>query len=73
LPGTVLQELFSLWNQRGRVDEYIGTLVNAWLDCGGLAYGVRAGTSYLDVGTIDGYLKTIKFLNETPLKAGGVQ
>src|SRR4051794_33671622 len=35
LPGVVFIELFQLWNQRGRVDEYFGTLVNAWLDRGG--------------------------------------
>jgi glucose-1-phosphate thymidylyltransferase len=72
LPGSILQELFQLWNQRGCVDEYFGTLVNAWLEGGGTAHGVRAGTSYLDVGTIDGYLKTIQTLNDESWKEEGV-
>jgi glucose-1-phosphate thymidylyltransferase len=60
----VLQELFELWKQRNCVDEYFGTLINAWVDQGGEAFGFRAGSSYLDVGTMDGYLKTIKILSE---------
>ena len=31
LPGAVLHELHALWRQPDRGDEYIGTLVNAWL------------------------------------------
>jgi hypothetical protein len=34
------------------------------VDQGGEAFGFRAGSSYLDVGTMDGYLKTIKILSE---------
>jgi hypothetical protein len=29
-----------LWQQPGRGDEYVGTLVNAWLARGGLAAGL---------------------------------
>jgi glucose-1-phosphate thymidylyltransferase len=64
MPGAVLQELFELWKQRNCVDEYFGTLINAWVDQGGEASGFRAGSSYLDVGTMDGSLKTIKILSE---------
>jgi glucose-1-phosphate thymidylyltransferase len=64
MPGAVLQELFELWKQRDCVDEYFGTLINAWVDQGGEALGFRAGSSYLDVGTMDRYLKTIKILSE---------
>src|SRR5215212_6292824 len=49
MPGSVLHELFRLWEERGRSDEYIGTLVNAYLGRGGKARGVRAGQSYVDV------------------------
>jgi dTDP-glucose pyrophosphorylase len=63
MPGSVFQELYGLWEERGRADEYVGTLVNAWLARGGSALGVHAGTAYLDVGTIDGYLNTIRVLN----------
>lgn len=55
MPGSVLQELFDLWRTRGRRDEYIGTLVNAYLENGGRAWAARAGTSYTDVGTLEGY------------------
>ena len=36
-------------------DEYFGTLVNAYLAQGGRAIGVKAGSAYVDVGTVDGY------------------
>ncbi len=38
-----------------RGDEYLGTLVNAWIAQGGRAVGVRAGEAYVDVGTLHGY------------------
>jgi hypothetical protein len=31
MPGAVYHELFQLWCERDRRDEYIGTLVNAYL------------------------------------------
>ncbi|UEM07942.1 nucleotidyltransferase family protein (plasmid) [Skermanella rosea] len=62
MPGTVLRDLHALWCARGRSDEYIGTLVNAWLAQGGEAVGVRAGRSYVDVGTIHGYREAIGLL-----------
>ncbi len=55
MPGAVLRELYDLWCRRDRRDEYIGTLVNAFLAEGGRASAVRAGTSYTDVGTLEGY------------------
>jgi dTDP-glucose pyrophosphorylase len=64
LPGATLQALFDLWVERGRSDEYIGTLVNAWLSRGGEAWGVAAGESYHDVGTMDGYLDAMHLLSD---------
>jgi hypothetical protein len=64
MPGTLLHELYDLWRQRERSDEYIGSLVNAWLDRGGEAYGIRAGRSYFDVGTMDGYMETMRVLGQ---------
>ena len=61
-PGAVLRELFELWCERDRRDEYIGTLVNAYLERGGTALGVRAGQSYVDVGTFNGYREAIALL-----------
>ena len=51
---------------RPEPDEYIGTLVNAWLAQGGEAVGVRAGTSYVDVGTLDGYRSAMEALKMQP-------
>lgn len=62
LPGRVLRELHRLWRERNREDEYIGTLVNAWIAAGGEALGVRAGTAYVDVGTLHGYRAAIGLL-----------
>lgn len=64
LPGAVLHDLFGLWCARGRRDEYLGTLVNAWLDAGGEAIGVRAGHAYVDVGTVHGYRAAIRLLSD---------
>jgi glucose-1-phosphate thymidylyltransferase len=62
MPGGIFHELHALWREPGRGDEYIGTLVNAWLARGGVACGVRAGTAYVDVGTLHGYREAIQLL-----------
>ena len=62
MPGATLHALHALWEQRDRTDEYIGTLVNAYLDAGGEAWGVRAGASYVDVGTLNGYREAMRLL-----------
>jgi glucose-1-phosphate thymidylyltransferase len=71
LPARTLAELHALWEERGRRDEYIGTLVNAWLERGGRARGVRAGSAYVDVGTLHGYREAIHVLEERPDHAAG--
>jgi len=63
MPGSVLAELHALWKSRTPPDEYFGTLVNAYISNGGTAVGVRAGQSYVDVGTIHGYREAIKLLS----------
>jgi glucose-1-phosphate thymidylyltransferase len=55
MPGAVLHELHELWRRRDPRDEYVGTLVNAYLALGGRAKGIRRGHSYVDVGTLHGY------------------
>ncbi len=64
MPGRVLEDLRRLWIGRRRSDEYMGTLVNAWLEAGGVAVGVRAGQAYVDVGTLNGYRAAINLLAE---------
>jgi glucose-1-phosphate thymidylyltransferase len=62
MPGHVFAELHRLWRMEGRNDEYIGTLVNAYLASGGTAVGVKAGEAYVDVGTLDGYRAAMRLL-----------
>ncbi len=64
MPGRVLHALHDLWLSRDPRDEYLGTLVNAYLALGGRATGVRAGESYVDVGTLHGYREAISVLAE---------
>ena len=63
MPGRVLHELQALWEERGRRDEYMGTLVNAWIQKGGRALGVRRGEAYVDVGTVHGYREALALLS----------
>jgi dTDP-glucose pyrophosphorylase len=62
MPGAVLHDLFNLWCRRDRQDEYLGTLVNEYLASGGTAMGVKAGSAYVDVGTLHGYREAIRLL-----------
>ena len=55
MPGAVLHELHALGCTRNKVDEYFGTLVNAYIAAGGRVRGVKAGEAYVDVGTLNGY------------------
>jgi glucose-1-phosphate thymidylyltransferase len=64
LRGAELAELRRLHVERDRQDAYLGTLVNAYLERGGVAWGVRAGESYVDVGTFDGYREALRLLQE---------
>ncbi len=60
--GRILAQLAALWERRGRRDEYLGTLMNAWMAEGGRVVGVRAGETYVDVGTVDGYRRALRLL-----------
>src|SRR5215217_942899 len=63
LSGRAFHELHALWREPERGDEYIGTLVNAYLERGGRALAVRAGTAYVDVGTVRGYREAMNLLS----------
>jgi dTDP-glucose pyrophosphorylase len=69
MPGRVLHELNDLWQRRDPPDEYFGTLVNAYLAQGGCATGIKAGESYVDVGTINGYREANLLLERRRLSA----
>lgn len=66
VPGKTFKELHQLWIKRDCQDEYLGTLVNAWIKEGGKAVGVRAGDSYVDVGTLNGYREALRILTSHP-------
>jgi dTDP-glucose pyrophosphorylase len=63
MPGRILEELHDLWRSREPHDEYVGTLVNAWIQRGGAAAAVCAGESYVDVGTVRGYREAVVLLS----------
>jgi len=65
MPGRVLLELHRIWNERGRSDEYIGTLVNEYIARGGVVRGLASGSAYVDVGTLHGYREAIQVLTRT--------
>lgn len=66
LSTAAFAELHQLWVERERRDEYLGTLVNAWLAAGGRGVAVRAGEAYVDVGTLNGYREAITMLGGRP-------
>lgn len=70
MPGRVFAELHALWRARGERDEYVGPLVNAWLAAGGRARGVKAGTAYVDVGTLGGYRAALSLLSDAAVSPG---
>jgi glucose-1-phosphate thymidylyltransferase len=64
MPGSVFHELRALWLAREQRDEYIGTLINAYLAQGGYARGYKAGHAYVDVGTLEGYRSAMLMLSD---------
>ena len=63
MPAGVFHALRALWCEPARRDEYLGTLVNAWLARGGRAVGVAAGTRYVDTGTPHGFREALRLLD----------
>ena len=60
--GATLRELQRLWKQPGRGDEYLGTLVNEYINQGGAAWASPVGRAYVDVGTLHGYREATRLL-----------
>ena len=63
LPGTALTKLHDLWRIRGQQDQYLGTLVNAYIAGGDKVRAVRHGQTYVDVGTLHGYREAVRLLS----------
>jgi dTDP-glucose pyrophosphorylase len=69
MPGHVFHDLHRLWLAAERQDEYVGTLVNAYLAAGGSAVGIKAGHAYVDVGTLHGYRAAVGLLGDSAQSA----
>jgi dTDP-glucose pyrophosphorylase len=67
LRGSELRALHELWKRPERGDEYLGTLVNAYLEAGGTARASTKGRAYVDVGTFNGYREAIRLLEAVKL------
>jgi glucose-1-phosphate thymidylyltransferase len=70
MPAATFRTLHALWSEPERGDEYVGTLINAFLDRGGRAFGIPAGERYFDVGTVEGYRAAIEALHSVELVGG---
>ena len=53
--GESLHHLKLLWEARHRTDQYLGDLLNAFIDAGNTVRGRYCGEVYMDVGTLEGY------------------
>jgi glucose-1-phosphate thymidylyltransferase len=62
LPAEELLQLRRLWQERGRADQYLGTLVNCHVENGHSVAGIKRGEIYVDVGTLHGYREASQLL-----------
>ena len=60
--GSAFHALRLLWESRHRGDEYLGSLLNAYIAAGNAVRGYHVGESYIDVGTFEGYRQAQDFL-----------
>ena len=62
--GDAFRNLKNLWESRHREDEYLGTLLNCYIEAGNAVRGHHVGESYMDVGTVEGYHYAQDFLRK---------
>jgi glucose-1-phosphate thymidylyltransferase len=62
--GEAFHALKSLWQARHREDEYLGHLLNAYIDAGNIVRATFSGEHYMDVGTLEGYHTAQDYLRE---------
>ena len=60
--GEAFHALKLLWDSRYREDEYLGHLLNAYIQAGNSVRGHYVGETYIDIGTIGGYHTAQDFL-----------
>lgn len=61
--GDAFHHLKLLWEARHRSDEFLGDLLNAFIDAGNVVRASHCGEKYMDVGTIGGYRAAQDFLH----------
>jgi glucose-1-phosphate thymidylyltransferase len=66
MSGHKLKILKNIWEKNNKRDLYIGSLINSYIKSGGKLKGVKAGESYVDVGTIHGYREAVRILSTQP-------
>lgn len=64
--GKGFRSLRHLWESRHRADEYLGHLLNAFIDAGNIVRATDVGEVYMDVGTLAGYHAAQDFLRGLP-------
>lgn len=67
--GEAFRELKLLWDARHHEDEYLGHLLNAYIDAGSAVKAVYSGEHYMDVGTLQGYHAAQDYLREMKRKS----
>ncbi len=65
--GESFHRLKLLWDSRHRTDEYLGTLLNAFIAAGHAVRGRCSGEMYMDVGTLEGYRNAQDYLRREDL------
>ncbi|HLJ89435.1 MAG TPA: sugar phosphate nucleotidyltransferase [Candidatus Angelobacter sp.] len=71
--GESLHHLRLLWEARRCSDEYLGDLLNAFIAEGNVVRGKYSGSSYLDVGTLEGYRSAQDYLRANDLRANALR
>lgn len=69
MPAATLRQLAAIWRARECGDEYLGQVLNAYIQAGGAVRGVAAGKAYVDVGTLDGYRAALRMLADRSASA----
>ena len=60
--GDAFHDLKLLWDARHHEDEYLGHLLNAYMEAGNIVRATHSGEKYMDVGTLEGYRHAQDFL-----------
>ncbi len=60
--GDAFHDLKLLWDARHHEDEYLGHLLNAYMEAGNIVRATHCGEKYMDVGTLEGYRHAQDFL-----------